>query len=505
MRIAKLAIGKINLNLQQNDIGKNFIRNLSQLLITNQNAPDPKSNPIEPVPAPQGDTPEKDITNELYNDTNEMHDLTIPPIENSYLEKWTHNEKDILLPPFTQRPKYIRLKNEIFEHDFDKDLEEALIQCFQGKRYRKVVRDILARPGFLNHCFKRLKSKMKSPTYPIHAKSVIYVNKKKWYDLISKKLINGTFNFRPIQFKKLIKNKHLKKTEHRIYYVSFRDRMIMEGYRIILSKVYEMKFRRKEIFVPGRSHQEVLREMKQKWKSLDYFIAFPGEIRNEVLFKNRLWNIIEREIEDTRFFDMLNRMCKNDLLRFNLDSGIRDFRRFDSNVLFTLFLEIYLTKLDAEVLKAKYDFEVVSNKEAGKMREALKQSTPSNGILNTVKMPKTKTLYYVRHRHHFLLGIIGDKFDAKKIYRRIITFLKSDLKFVHFPDQAKLIHASSDSTEFLGMTIACPVLKKLPRVMRGTYLNWVSKTRKQLMLSQEILRKRQKLIIIIMKLSNTVK
>nr|YP_009720767.1 putative type II intron maturase [Ostreobium quekettii]QGQ61979.1 putative type II intron maturase [Ostreobium quekettii] len=266
--------------------------------------------------------------------------------------------------------------------------------------------------------------------------------------------------------------------------VSPRDQIVQEVVFIILSYIYGGSFYKG--FRRSSGCHSALKDIRRRWNGVSWFIEFDIRPRNEKISRRILVNILREDIQDQRFFNLLHKMFKTNLVNL-----------FPSNKaplgLSRLLCDIYLSKLDKEVKRIQVEYN--SSHRACRENPVFTQFTRvtlaekirlefnrykirrllhkrirrayKKGISKTYyNNPNDRRIFYVRYIDHFLFGVIGSKLLVKKVQNRVSQFLKSGLHFE--VNKTTITHSTAGMVHFLGMKVQCTLPPKYSALRRGS-------------------------------------
>jgi len=265
------------------------------------------------------------------------------------------------------------------------------------------------------------------------------------------------------------------------------DKLVQEVVRMILERIYEPLFKDSSHgFRPKRSCHTALRTIQRVWTGTKWFIdidikGYFDNINHEVLM-----GLLEKRIEDTQFLDLIRDMLEEgyveDWQHHKTYSGTPQ-----GGIVSPILANIYLHELDEFMEQKKQEFD------RGKVRsrtlewtritstlgylrgkiEALKGDTTPEAIARrewyghkvqelaaTQKRlpasdpldPEYRRLFYVRYADDYLIGIIGSKQEAEKVFDEVKTFLNTRLQLA-ISEEKSGIHHAKEGTAFLGYVV----------------------------------------------------
>ncbi len=263
---------------------------------------------------------------------------------------------------------------------------------------------------------------------------------------------------------------------------SFNDKLVQEVIRMILEAIFERQFENSSHgFRPNRSCHTALVSMQRTFTGTKWFIegdikGFFDNINHDVLI-----NILGERIADNRFLRLLRKFLNAGYIEewqyHNTFSGTPQ-----GGIVSPILANIYLDKLD------KYINEYILRFNKGRVRKASRESARLNlravrisRKLKTVKeesvrqvlLAKIKTnkkqrmkirysnemdsdfrrLKYVRYADDFLIGVIGDKDDCRKVKADIKEYLQQTLK-LELSEEKTLITNAKNPANFLGFEVS---------------------------------------------------
>jgi group II intron reverse transcriptase/maturase len=253
---------------------------------------------------------------------------------------------------------------------------------------------------------------------------------------------------------------------------SWPDKLVGEVIRLLLEAYYEPQFSgRSHGFRKGRGCHTALREVRDTWTGVVWFIEGDisdcfGSLSQEILLK-----ILAEKIHDQRFLR---------LIRYMLKAGYLEDREYhdtlsgvpQGGVVSPALSNIYLNKLDESVeqelipqytrgarrapdpayrdldnrlRKALRRGDRAAARHLKRQRRALPKGDPMD--------PGYRRLRYIRYADDHLLGFIGPKAEAEQIKAKLTTFLRGTLGLELNQDKTLISHARSQPARFLGYNI----------------------------------------------------
>ena len=258
----------------------------------------------------------------------------------------------------------------------------------------------------------------------------------------------------------------------------WRDKLVQEVMRMILSAIYEPKFLDcSHGFRPGRGCHTALQRIKQKSVACSFFIE--GDITKcfDSIDHNILLNILKRDIKDNRFIELIRKMLKAGKFGKDFIYGKTYSGTPQGGVLSPLLANIYLNELDQYIentLVPKYhnNLEKKHSKEYDalwlkikreqkrlignnpntriKKDESIKRLKEWRKKLRSInskendEITKSRRLIYTRYADDWIISFTGPFNEAKEIKQYIKDFLKDNLKLELSEEKTKITIASNE-------------------------------------------------------------
>ena len=178
-------------------------------------------------------------------------------------------------------------------------------------------------------------------------KKKIYNFPNNWFYKISKKLINGSFKFRSAK-----KITFIKTDNAQLLFNNYKDKIVYQAITMLLENIYEKKILdTSNDFRPSENIHSALEMIRLNWTGISWFLEFDIEKSsyNNTNFQ-RLLNILQEDIEDQRFLDLIHKLLNTGIINLNENFLPFLFKSVSQiPILSPIFLNIYFNKLDIEI------------------------------------------------------------------------------------------------------------------------------------------------------------
>jgi len=290
------------------------------------------------------------------------------------------------------------------------------------------------------------------------------------------------------------------------------DKLVQEVVRMILERVYEPLFKDSSHgFRPKRSCHTALRSMQKGWTGTKWFIdidikGYFNNINHDILME-----LLKKRIEDIQFLDLIRDMLKagyvEDWQYHKTYSGIPQ-----GGIVSPILANIYLHELDEFMEQKKQEFDqgkarrqtrewlnttfhiryyrkridalkgdphpdthTMIQRYEQKIRELSdhQKRLPASDPLD----PKYRRLFYARYADDYLIGIIGSKQEAEKLFSEVKNFLNITLK-LDISEEKSGIHHAKEGTAFLGYVVQNYTSDKIVKVHSPIYTRVGAATRR---------------------------
>ena len=360
------------------------------------------------------------------------------------------------------------------EHNNSQILEQLVNSKYNknAEKYHKLI-NIILDEDFLKKCYLRIKSKPGNSTPSSDGETLDGISLK-WFQEVSDAIKDGTYKPKPSRVVYIPKKNS--KEKRRLVVNSPRDKIIQEGFRGILSTIYEPIFSTYSYGVrQNRGAHHALRHVKG-WKDISWLICLDIEKCFDTINRNKLISILKQKIDDQRFFEVINKFFNAKVLDITLKTGNSIEGVPQGSVLSPILSNIYLNELDQSVeslmlefnkgkerrrnqkYRSAIDLRSSKNKTLSEKNKRLKMVRKQKIAYTDLRDPNFKRVKYVRYADDFVIGISGDKKFAKQIMEKIKFFLRTQLYFNVSEKKSRLLSIVHRQAFFLGF-----FLKKVPK------------------------------------------
>ena len=284
------------------------------------------------------------------------------------------------------------------------------------------------------------------------------ISMKDYFDPLILSLKDHSFKFKPSR------REFIPKANGKQRPLSPRDKIVQQVMVMIQEIVFEPTFSdHSHGFRKNRSTHTALKEIKLKWKSIDWFIK--GDIKSYLDHHIQI-GIISNKIKDQRFIELIWKAIRAGYVEVKINKKVGTPQ---GSVVSPILSNIYLNELDqfmqSKINNSEKSGSVsVPNKELHNIYRRmnkgieqddnrsikLKESLAERSKLNSKVKSTGFRIRYIRYADDFLIGIQGNYNIAKNIREEIGIFLKDKLKLDMSIEKTKLTSAK-EKILFLGV------------------------------------------------------
>lgn len=219
-------------------------------------------------------------------------------------------------------------------------------------KYANII-EVLADVNFLQDVYQKIK-----PNQEVITKSSDFETlADNWFHITSKRLLNGSFQFRSAR--RAIISNPIKPRKRFLLISNFRDNILQQAMKMVLEIIYDKKFLdTSHGFRPSKGCHSALKMIRLFWAGISWFLEFDVEKFNGNMNRHRLISILKEDLKDQRFLDLVHKLLNGGIVgrkeRLGSESSIEVSQ---VPVLLPIFSNIYLHKLDEEVAKITKEYQ----------------------------------------------------------------------------------------------------------------------------------------------------
>mmetsp|Transcript_37340 Transcript_37340/g.63597 ORF Transcript_37340/g.63597 Transcript_37340/m.63597 type:complete len:518 (-) Transcript_37340:634-2187(-) len=291
------------------------------------------------------------------------------------------------------------------------------------------------------------------------------------------KVINESYHFKLVNEIEILKSNERNVTSE---LPTADDKIVQEVIRMILEAIYEPCFLKQSFgFHQGLGTHDALAYIESNFCWVDQVIEGGTKSRYANIDHPKLFTILSKKIQDTRFMNLIHKLLKLEVLQQSLSLKF-NCRGFQKSIIFPLFTNIYFNELDkwienkVNVLyqswtnqrNKKYtqlSYQIEKRARQGeRLRKASKAYKNLLEELKALKIQKTKVpilatqqiqIEYVRYAASWMIGIKGDQILAQELKIEVNNFMMIRLSQTVHPKKTKIINLRSGKLKFLGYEI----------------------------------------------------
>ena len=370
------------------------------------------------------------------------------------------------------------------------DIVDALKQLYPEKDgiYINITKNFLSNPDFLMLAYNLIKNKEGNLTPgDLYEQTTLDGLSNNWFEETALDIKNNTYEFkssRRIYVSKKGNNNKLRP----LTINNSRDKIIQKAIHLILEEIYENKekifSRFSHGFRPNKSCHTALKQIKDEWTAIPWFIKIDIKNAFGAINRNILISRLKLKIKDQRLFQIILKMFKANIIS---SSGIlkKKLGVPQSNILSPILANIYFQSFDSYVEKEiierykkgtkptkcpeyqraialTYLEKKASFKKKKQILRNKRKTAHKLGLRYTKIDGSFVRIKYVRYADDIIIGVRGPKSLAEKILRTITFFLKSDLQLFLNEEKSQILNSYSNKIPFLGMLLYNITNKKTP-------------------------------------------
>lgn len=237
---------------------------------------------------------------------------------------------------------------------------------------------------------------------------------------------------------------------------NFRDRLVQEVLRKLLSSIYEPCFNiHSHGFRPGRSCHTALRDVRKNFKGCKWILEGDISCFLDTVSHSQLISLLQKKIKDEHIISLIYKGLKAKVLVLQSGEIIHPDRGvLQGGILNPLLLNIYLHELDEYIIVYIKEFNVGIDRPHSPEYIKVTQNLKSRKDVRKLGLIPTGTLSdaymrlrYVRYADNFIVGLICSRAKALEIKNHIKMFLKEQL-YLELSDSKTLLTDVSPRKHF---------------------------------------------------------
>lgn len=224
---------------------------------------------------------------------------------------------------------------------------------------------MLADVNFLQGAYQKIKSNQGIITKDSGQETLDKLDNK-WFNKTSKRLLDGSFQFRSARRAMILKPN--KQGEKVLGIDNPRDKIVQQAMKMVLELIYEEKFLdTSHGFRLSRGCHSALEMIRLKWMGISWFLKFDVEKCYDDIDRHRLVNILKENIEDPKFLDLIHKFFNSRVVVWD-EHTVPEVSMIitQGSILLPTLSNIYLHKLDEEIAR------IAEDSREGKNRRILK-------------------------------------------------------------------------------------------------------------------------------------
>ena len=353
--------------------------------------------------------------------------------------------------------------------------------------YINITEKFLANPHFLMLAYDLIKSKEDTLTSKNTHKQTILTNLyKNWFTNAAFDIQNNLYEFKN-NHKICVQKKNDNKKLKLLVIKNPRDKIIQKALRLILEEIYENKEKSfskfSHGFHPNKGCYTALQQIKEEWTGIVWFIKI--DIKNSFNSINHdfLISQLKLKIKDQRFTQTILKMFKANIISL-LEVIEKKTSLPQDNILSPILINIYFQSLDLYIEK-----EIIEQYKKGikptkcpeyqntiflttlkkrtsfqKKKQVLHKTnkkTYKSGLRYVENDNSFVRVKYIRYANSILIGVRSSKVFARKIFKIVSLFLKSNLQLFLDEEKSQILNSFFNKIPFLNMLLFKNTDKKI--------------------------------------------
>jgi Type II intron maturase/Reverse transcriptase (RNA-dependent DNA polymerase) len=361
------------------------------------------------------------------------------------------------------------------------------------KHFRLI--DIIGDSGVLKVAYEIIKLRFSSLDYLVKGEVPHFIS----YDFIKKigsEILKGYFKFKNVRRIEIFKP-----SKQSLKIGNVRDKIVQHVISMVLEQIFSVRFfRTSHGFRVGKGCHSALNQIQCEWLGISWFLEFDVYKHFDVINCRRLISILGENIGDLSFLDLITDLFDTGVVGWHMKTYLWSTSIFKGCLISSILCNIYLHKLDLEVFWIQKKFNSCNGNFFYKKSKRV-MMRPLNKFFTKISDDKKVDIIkqkqrgvcdmyliskdwkdtqfikvaYVRYVDDILFGVVGPKSLVVLVKKRVIQFVKSDLRLELIGGE--VTHASFSKVLFLGVAVSgvsrsksswrfCKALEKRKRVVR---------------------------------------
>lgn len=301
-----------------------------------------------------------------------------------------------------------------------KEFEKKLQKLFQlNQQNPKKVNDnlikILADPELILIAYGNLQTNRGSLTKGVDPNDTVYGFNRDFISRISSEILNGSYKWKDIEQVEIPKPG--KKKERPLGIVTFSDKLVQEGIRIILTVIYEPVFQTLNMnhgFRPKKSTHTAIYKLSTGSQSMEY--ALEGNIKNayDSINHKKLMKILRKKISDKKLLKLIENGLKHNI-RFKEKTVLNILGVPRGAIASPILFNIYMHEFDKEMKRILKELETRNKQEKRKPQAKM-----------TKAQAVTKRIIYRKRKR--LSEIVETEPFNKELFKELREQIRKDKK-----------------------------------------------------------------------------